>query len=210
MAGSGTPSQRRRVPEVAGSSGQREREPPTLPRGEGLSGLAGRAAAAGRGAPRGWAGPRPLAEAPHSGAGGGQRAATRLCASAVPLLAIQRAADAPPGGGGGVLARRRRGHRIEGTENLKKEERSSSRPTACFGPERGLRGALIVGGMKRIRDPRNGVPVAAKKFKVLGIGLGGKGRTEYPLASALENSHQDLLNRWAIGPPTAALVKFWQ
>ena len=72
------------------------------------------------------------------------------------------------------------------------------------------RGPRVVGSMKKIRTPRNGI--GAENFNVFRIGAEGKGATKCPLSAALtntfENSYRNLLDQLAIASSTAALVKF--
>ena len=65
--------------------------------------------------------------------------------------------------------------------------------------------------MKKVRDPRDST--AAEKIKVFRIGLESKlskGAAKDSLTHPFKNSHQNLLDRLAKKPLTAALVKMKQ
>ena len=62
--------------------------------------------------------------------------------------------------------------------------------------------------MKKVRNPRNST--AAEKIKVFRIGLESEGAAKDPLTYPFKNSHQNLLDKLAKIPLTAALVKLKQ
>ena len=62
--------------------------------------------------------------------------------------------------------------------------------------------------MQKVRDPRNST--AAENVKVFRIGLESEGAAKDPLTYPFKNSHQNLLDKLAKIPLTAALVKLKQ
>ena len=75
-------------------------------------------------------------------------------------------------------------------------------------PEVGQNGNPGQWGNEKARNPLNST--AAEKVKVFRIGLESQGATKDPLTCPFKNCHQNLLDRLAKKPLTAALVKLKQ